>query len=552
MRALTPAVMIQGTGSNVGKSVLVAGLARALVRRGLRVMPFKPQNMSNNAAIAIDGGEIGRAQAVQARAARIAPSVHMNPVLLKPETDTGSQVIVQGRRAGTMKARAFGEKKRDLMPAVLESFGLLAAQADIVLVEGAGSPAEINLRAGDIANMGFAIAADVPVILAGDIDRGGVIASLVGTHAVLTTEERSLVRGFLINKFRGDPRLFDAGVAAIREMTAWPCLGVVPWLPQTAWLPAEDALDLDRSGVAQAGIKIAVPVLSRIANFDDLDPLGMEDGVRLVFVRPGEAIPGDTDVVVLPGSKSTIGDLAFLRQQGWHIDIAAHVRRGGRVVGLCGGYQMLGKTIAGHRRRPRATRHRHHDDRRQIDPRGHGSAQRQRRARARLRDPSRPDRRARLRPTGGDDRRLPGRRHVRRRPRPGHVCAWSVRVRRIPLRLARRVRSRVSACLRGSCRTGARRPRRSSGDACRNGRSVCHRPAAMKRGQRCGAANSGRKQAACKRLLCCPNVRIDIVDTDEHIATHGESSHIFPRQCSPDGRGAVFGCRYEGEHQSSD
>jgi adenosylcobyric acid synthase len=346
MRALTPAVMIQGTGSNVGKSVLVAGLARALVRRGLRVMPFKPQNMSNNAAIAIDGGEIGRAQAVQARAARIAPSVHMNPVLLKPETDTGSQVIVQGRRAGTMKARAFGEKKRDLMPAVLESFGLLAAQADIVLVEGAGSPAEINLRAGDIANMGFAIAADVPVILAGDIDRGGVIASLVGTHAVLTTEERSLVRGFLINKFRGDPRLFDAGVAAIREMTAWPCLGVVPWLPQTAWLPAEDALDLDRSGVAQAGIKIAVPVLSRIANFDDLDPLGMEDGVRLVFVRPGEAIPGDTDVVVLPGSKSTIGDLAFLRQQGWHIDIAAHVRRGGRVVGLCGGYQMLGKTIA--------------------------------------------------------------------------------------------------------------------------------------------------------------------------------------------------------------
>jgi adenosylcobyric acid synthase len=346
MTIRTPAVMIQGTGSNVGKSVLVAGLARALVRRGLKVAPFKPQNMSNNAAIAVDGGEIGRAQAVQARAARIAPSVHMNPVLLKPETDTGSQVIVQGRRVGTLKAHAFGEKKRDLMPAVLESFGILAAQADIVVVEGAGSPAEINLRAGDIANMGFAAAAQVPVILAGDIDRGGVIASLVGTLAVLTDDERALVRGFLINKFRGDPRLFDAGVAAIREMTAWPCLGVVPWLPQTAWLPAEDALDLDRPGTARAGITIAVPVLSRIANFDDLDPLGMEDGVRLVFVRPGEAIPGDTDVVILPGSKSTIGDLAFLRAQGWDIDIAAHVRRGGRVVGLCGGYQMLGKTIA--------------------------------------------------------------------------------------------------------------------------------------------------------------------------------------------------------------
>jgi adenosylcobyric acid synthase len=346
MTALTPAFMIQGTGSNVGKSVLVAGLARALVRRDLKVAPFKPQNMSNNAAIAVDGGEIGRAQAVQARAARIAPSVHMNPVLLKPETDTGSQVIVQGRRVGTLKARAFGEKKRDLMPAVLESFGILAENADIVIVEGAGSPAEINLRAGDIANMGFAAAAQVPVILAGDIDRGGVIASLVGTHAVLTDEERSLVRGFLINKFRGDPRLFDAGVTAIRKMTAWPCLGVVPWLPQTAWLPAEDALDLDRHGAARAGIKIAVPVLSRIANFDDLDPLGMEDGVRLVFVRPGEAIPGDTDVVILPGSKSTIGDLAFLRAQGWDIDIAAHVRRGGRVLGLCGGYQMLGRSIA--------------------------------------------------------------------------------------------------------------------------------------------------------------------------------------------------------------
>jgi adenosylcobyric acid synthase len=346
MTAPKPAVMIQGTGSNVGKSVVVAGLARALVRRGLKVAPFKPQNMSNNAAITIEGGEIGRAQAVQARAARIAPSVHMNPVLLKPETDTGSQVIVQGRRVGTLRARTFGARRGELMPAVLESFGILAKTADIVLVEGAGSPAEINLRDGDIANMGFALAAGVPVILAGDIDRGGVIASLVGTQAVMTEAERTLVHGFLINKFRGDPCLFEGGVAAIREMTGWPCLGVVPWLPQTAWLPAEDALDLDRPGSTRAGITIAVPALSRIANFDDLDPLGMEDSVRLVFVRPGEAIPGDADVIVLPGSKSTIGDLAFLRAQGWDIDIAAHVRRGGRVIGLCGGYQMLGKSIA--------------------------------------------------------------------------------------------------------------------------------------------------------------------------------------------------------------
>ena len=346
MGARTPAVMIQGTGSNVGKSTLVSGLARALVTRGLSVQPFKPQNMSNNAAVTADGGEIGRAQAVQARAARVAPSVHMNPVLLKPETDTGAQVIVQGRRIGTMQARGFTAHKADLMPAVLESFEIVARDADIVLVEGAGSPAEINLRAGDIANMGFAAAADVPVILAGDIDRGGVIASLVGTHAVLEPAERARIKGFLVNKFRGDARLFDDGVVAIERLTGWPCLGVVPWLPEAAWLPAEDAVDLERQ-TARAGeaVTIAVPMLSRIANFDDLDPLGMEPGVRLVFVRPGDAIPV-ADVVILPGSKSTIGDLAFLRSQGWDIDLAAHVRRGGRVLGLCGGYQMLGREIS--------------------------------------------------------------------------------------------------------------------------------------------------------------------------------------------------------------
>ena len=343
----TPAVMIQGTGSNVGKSTLVAGLARALVRRGLRVMPFKPQNMSNNAAVTADGGEIGRAQAVQARAARVPPNVHMNPVLLKPESDTGAQVIVQGRRVGTLRARDFGRRKAELMPRVLESFARLAGDADIVLVEGAGSAAEINLRAGDIANMGFARAADVPVVIAGDIDRGGVIASLVGTHAVLEAEERARVSGFLVNKFRGDPALFAAGLAAIAERTGWQPLGVLPWLPQAAFLPAEDALDLARAS-AGAGrrITVAVPMLSRIANFDDLDPLGMEDGVRVLFVPPGEAIPGDADLVVLPGSKSTIGDLAFLREQGWDIDIRAHVRRGGRVLGLCGGYQMLGRSVS--------------------------------------------------------------------------------------------------------------------------------------------------------------------------------------------------------------
>jgi adenosylcobyric acid synthase len=341
--------MIQGTGSNVGKSTLVAGLCRAFARRGLAVRPFKPQNMSNNAAVTADGGEIGRAQAVQARAAGVPPSIHMNPVLLKPETDTGAQVIVQGQRRGTLRARDYGARKAELMPAVLDSFARVSAGADLVLVEGAGSPAEINLRAGDIANMGFAAAADVPVVLAGDIDRGGVIASLVGTHAVLEPAERDRIKGFLVNKFRGDVRLFSEGELAISERTGWPSLGVLPWLPQAAWLPAEDAIDLDRQTRAPSPaqrVKVAVPVISRIANFDDLDPLGMEPAVELVLVPPGQPLPGDAHLVILPGSKSTIGDLAFLRAQGWDIDLLAHSRRGGAILGLCGGYQMLGRTIA--------------------------------------------------------------------------------------------------------------------------------------------------------------------------------------------------------------
>jgi adenosylcobyric acid synthase len=337
--------MLQGTGSNVGKSTLVAGLARALVRRGLSVMPFKPQNMSNNAAVTEDGGEIGRAQALQALAARVPPSVHMNPVLLKPESDRGSQVILQGRRVGSLQARDFGGARISLLPKVLESFAQLEARADIILVEGAGSPAETNLRKGDIANMGFALAAEVPVALIGDIDRGGVIASLVGTHAVLSPQDRALIKGFIVNRFRGEIRLFDDGLSEIVGRTGWPSLGVVPWFHEAHRLPAEDALDLVPRGTGNGRLVIAVPMLSRIANFDDLDPLKQEPELDLRLIPPGDPLPGDARLVIIPGSKATIPDLAFFRAQGWDIDLAAHVRRGGHVLGLCGGYQMLGRSI---------------------------------------------------------------------------------------------------------------------------------------------------------------------------------------------------------------
>ena len=337
------ALMVQGCGSNVGKSLLVAGLCRAARRRGLSVAPFKPQNMSNNAAVTVDGGEIGRAQALQARASGLEPLTDMNPVLLKPDSETGAQVVVQGRRLTSTRAADYPALKPQLLRPVLESFHRLKAAHDLVIVEGAGSPAEVNLRAGDIANMGFARAADVPVVLAGDIDRGGVIAQVIGTQAVLDPADAAMVRGFLINKFRGDPRLFDDGYRLIAERTGWPGFGVVPWFPQAWRLPAEDALDIPaRSG--DGAFRIAVPVLSRIANFDDLDPLAQEPGVTLTMVRAGEAIP-DCDLVILPGSKSTRGDLAFLRAQGWDIDLQAHLRRGGHVLGICGGYQMLGQSI---------------------------------------------------------------------------------------------------------------------------------------------------------------------------------------------------------------
>ncbi|MCB1493601.1 MAG: cobyric acid synthase, partial [Rhodobiaceae bacterium] len=307
---------------------------------------FKPQNMSNNAAVTADGGEIGRAQALQARACGVPPSVHMNPVLLKPETDTGAQVIVQGRRHATLKARDYGRHKAELMPRVMESFATVGEGADLVIVEGAGSPAEINLRAGDIANMGFAIEAGVPVVLIGDIDRGGVIASLVGTHAVLPDAERNLIRGFAINRFRGDASLFADGMREIERRTGWAGLGIVPWFEGARRLPAEDALDLARGGSEEGPIRIAVPVLGRIANFDDLDPLRLDPAVSLTLVQPGDPLPGDCHLVILPGSKSTIADLAGFRANGWDIDLAAHVRRGGHVLGLCGGYQMLGRTVA--------------------------------------------------------------------------------------------------------------------------------------------------------------------------------------------------------------
>jgi adenosylcobyric acid synthase len=342
------ALMVQGTGSDVGKSLVVAGLARAFADRGLRVRPFKPQNMSNNAAVTADGGEIGRAQALQARAARVAPSVHMNPVLLKPQAETGAQVVVCGKAIGSALAAEYQEMKAALLGQVLECFALLKREADLVLVEGAGSASEINLRRNDIANMGFARAAGVPVVIVADIERGGVVASLVGTKAVLDTSDAAMVAGFIVNKFRGDARLFDAGLEAIVRATGWPALGLVPFFPDANLLPAEDALGLDRPSRRRrdAKIRIAVPILPRIANFDDLDPLAAEPVVELTHVKPDAALPGDADLVILPGSKATIADLQVLHASGLEIDIRAHVRRGRLLLGMCGGYQMLGRTIA--------------------------------------------------------------------------------------------------------------------------------------------------------------------------------------------------------------
>ena len=345
------ALMLQGTGSDAGKSTIVAGLCRVARRRGFSVAPFKPQNMSNNAAACPGGGEIGRAQALQARAAGISPTVDMNPVLLKPQSDRTSQVVVQGRVVSTLEAADYLARRDRLLAPVLDSFERLTGVFDLVIVEGAGSAAETNLRGRDIANMGFARRAGVPVCLVADIERGGVIASVAGTRVVLDPADAKMVRSFAVNKFRGDPALFREGVRDIERRTGWPCRGVVPWLDAAGRLPPEDAVVLDRPGdqPARGGVekrvRIVAPKLSRVANFDDMDPLRLEPAVDFSFVPPGMPLPRDADVVVLLGTKSTLGDLEFIRSQGWDHDVIAHARSGGRVLGLCGGYQVLGRRV---------------------------------------------------------------------------------------------------------------------------------------------------------------------------------------------------------------
>jgi adenosylcobyric acid synthase len=344
--------MFQGTGSDVGKSLLVAGLCRAYSNRGLRVRPFKPQNMSNNAAVTADGKEIGRAQALQAIACRVPPSVHMNPVLLKPQTDVGAQVVVHGQVLQNATARSYRSLKPQLLPKTIASLHTLATDADLLLIEGAGSPAEVNLRAGDIANMGFAEAAGLPVVLVGDIDRGGVIAAIAGTHTVLSPADRRHLRGYVINKFRGDPSLFTPALDIIHGHTNWPCFGVIPWFAAAAKLPPEDGVALANRASLQSFdqamrcLKVCVLTYPRIANYDDIDPLLNDPAVDVDFLHPGTAIPGDADLVILPGSKATLADLKALKAQRWDVDLYAHANRGGAILGICGGYQMLGNTIA--------------------------------------------------------------------------------------------------------------------------------------------------------------------------------------------------------------
>ncbi|MEW7006531.1 MULTISPECIES: cobyric acid synthase [unclassified Lentilitoribacter] len=343
---MAKAIMFQGTGSDVGKTVLVAGLCRLAANRGIKVAPFKPQNMSNNAAIADDGGEIGRGQWLQALAARVSPSIHMNPILLKPQSETGSQIVVHGKVWGQAKAREYKSVKPKLLTCVLESFEKLSQEYELILVEGAGSPAEINLRDGDIANMGFATEANVPVILIGDIDRGGVIASIVGTYQILPDKDRDMITGYLINKFRGDVSLFDDGLTSIHKFTGWLSYGVIPWLKAAAKLPAEDSVVLDRMSANTSGkFKIAIPRLPRMANFDDFDPLIAEQNIDVQFISSGEAIPGDANIIILPGTKSTIADLTYLRSEGWDVQLREHLKKGGSVFGICGGFQMLGRKI---------------------------------------------------------------------------------------------------------------------------------------------------------------------------------------------------------------
>ena len=338
-------LMIQGTASDAGKSAIVTGLCRLLARRGLRVVPFKPQNMALNSAVTIDGGEISRAQAVQAQAAGLEPCIDMNPILLKPNTDIGAQVIVHGRPVANMDARYYHDYKPRAMQAVLDSHRRLSERFDLILVEGAGSPAEINLRDRDIANMGFAEAVDCPVWLLGDIDKGGVFAQLVGTLELLAASEKQRIQGFIINRFRGDIELLKPGLDWLQARTDKPVLGVLPYL-EGLHLEAEDSLSRGQSSGStdSNALRILVPVLPRISNHTDLDPLRLHPQVELIWVGPNDPIPNG-DLIILPGSKSVRRDLERLREHGWEPAIQRHLRYGGKLLGVCGGFQMLGKQI---------------------------------------------------------------------------------------------------------------------------------------------------------------------------------------------------------------
>jgi adenosylcobyric acid synthase len=344
MQLTTQALMVQGTTSDAGKSVLTAGLCRVLARKGIHVAPFKSQNMALNSAVTKDGGEIGRAQAVQAQAAYIEPTVHMNPVLLKPNTDVGAQIIVQGKAIADMDAIGYNGYKKVVMGPIMESFGILQDEYQTVIIEGAGSPAEINLRENDVANMGFAENADVPVIIIADIDRGGVFAHLYGTLALLSESEQARVIGFVINRFRGDIKLLESGLDWLEEKTGKPVLGVLPYL-HGLMLEAEDAINVQQVEAADEQLNVVVPVLTRVSNHTDFDPLRMHPQVNLQFVGKGQSI-SPTDLIIIPGTKSVRSDLAFLREQGWDKQIERHLRLGGKVMGICGGYQMLGENIA--------------------------------------------------------------------------------------------------------------------------------------------------------------------------------------------------------------
>ncbi|WP_395611175.1 cobyric acid synthase [Pseudomonas sp. B22129] len=336
-------LMVQGTTSDAGKSTLVTALCRWLVRQGVAVVPFKPQNMALNSAVTAEGGEIGRAQAVQAQAANLAPHTDMNPVLLKPNSDTGSQVIIHGRAVTSMNAVAYHDYKAIAMQAVLASHARLSEAYPVVMVEGAGSPAEINLRANDIANMGFAEAVDCPVLLIADINRGGVFAHLVGTLELLSPSEQARVKGFIINRFRGDIALLQPGLDWLQARTGKPVVGVLPYV-MDLHLEAEDGIDRRQIDKAAQVLKVVVPVLPRISNHTDFDPLRLHPQVDLQFVGPGQTIPA-ADLIILPGSKSVRSDLAYLRTNGWETAVARHLRYGGKLLGICGGLQMLGEQV---------------------------------------------------------------------------------------------------------------------------------------------------------------------------------------------------------------